>query len=298
MQNTEGDTECAPDDPLIHKHIVAPPYQASLSQSRKTTLRHFVPYVVHGLLLSTSIGFFIAGLSTVHVTRCSDQLSHCEYCIPSYDQLCANGNVQALIAGYALSQAVRFDGGFDRSSPFKGPPSKETDEAWERILPLTVMRIPERTFQTLNASKFSVKVPEDAGGGRMALFEAFHQLHCLRTLWMSTYPEYYKPSSQFAQEHPDDWRNHIDHCADMLRQKLMCDADDHLVTYNWIRNHRFPHPNFNVLHQCRDYEKILETAQEYAVDRSLLSADGYILRPTHGSVVEFDIPPFDPSAES
>lgn len=29
----------------------------------------------------------------------------------------------------------RFDGSFDRSSPFKGPPSAAVDKAWDDVLP-------------------------------------------------------------------------------------------------------------------------------------------------------------------
>lgn len=41
------------------------------------------------------------------------------------------------------------------------------------------MRISEDKFKTLNASKHAVRLPEEAGGGRMALFEAFHLIHCV-----------------------------------------------------------------------------------------------------------------------
>lgn len=41
------------------------------------------------------------------------------------------------------------------------------------------MRVSEETFQTLNASKHSVKVPKALGTGRIGIFETIHQLHCL-----------------------------------------------------------------------------------------------------------------------
>jgi hypothetical protein len=42
-----------------------------------------------------------------------------------------------------------------------------------------VIRISEKTFKTLNASKYAVKLKEEAGGGRIAMFEAFHFIHCV-----------------------------------------------------------------------------------------------------------------------
>ena len=89
-----------------------------------------------------------------------------------------------------------------------------------------------------------------------------------------------------------------DHCADMLRQKLMCDADTGIVTYNWLRGHSRPHPNFNVQHQCRDSETVLKFARDHQIDKDnsdRIEAD--LLRPTDGAIMEFEgEPPFDPDA--
>jgi hypothetical protein len=97
--------------------------------------------------------------------------------------------------------------------------------------------------------------------------------------------------------HPHDWHAHLDHCADILRQKLMCDADATPITYNWIKNHYKPHPNFNVQHQCRNYSALLEVAAGQRVDGGGFE-NGWILRPTDAPVVEFDEPPFDPDADA
>ncbi|KAF2471229.1 uncharacterized protein BDR25DRAFT_325024 [Lindgomyces ingoldianus] len=195
------------------------------------------------------------------------------------------------------SRIIRFNGTFDRSSIFKGPPSEAVDKAWARILPMGVMRISEDVFQKLNASRFAAVAPLDVGGGRLAMFEAIHLIHCVKSLWMATYPDYYTEDSTYSRQHPDEWRDHIDHCADILRQKLMCDADANLITYNWLKGHYIPHPNFNVQHQCRDYDRLLEVAAEHRIDGSIFPS-GWILRPTDRPVIEFDEPPFDPMADS
>ena len=41
------------------------------------------------------------------------------------------------------------------------------------------MSISEEVYEHLNASKHAVKVPENLGGGRMAIFEMIHQVHCV-----------------------------------------------------------------------------------------------------------------------
>ena len=152
------------------------------------------------------------------------------------------------------------------------------------------MAVPELVFQRLNASKHATKTPPALGQGRLAIFEAIHQVHCVRRLWEATYPDYYPQEKNHSVE---DWRMHIDHCADMLRQKLMCDADTSLITYNWLYHHRNPHPNFHVQHKCRSYDQLLHAVESYGIPHDLIPESG-IIRPEGESVVQFTKPPFDP----
>lgn len=69
----------------------------------------------------------------------------------------------------------------------------------------------------------------------------------------------------------------------------MCEADASLITYNWLKNHYYPHPNFNVEHQCRDYDSLLEMSESRRVDRSFLRPEGI-------EVTDFIEEPFDPEA--
>ena len=41
------------------------------------------------------------------------------------------------------------------------------------------MSITEEEFARLNASKHAVQVPPELGGGRLALLEFVHQIHCI-----------------------------------------------------------------------------------------------------------------------
>lgn len=56
-----------------------------------------------------------------------------------------------------------------------------------------------------------------------------------------------------------------DHCVEMIRQNIMCAADTGLITYDWVRGWSLPYPDFNTVHQCRDYEKVLDWAYSNAV---------------------------------
>lgn len=102
-------------------------------------------------------------------------------------------------------------------------------------------------------------------------------------LWEQTYPEYYTEAHNWSLQNSKGFHEHIgmrpgrrstrvslltecvDHCADLLRQKLMCDADMTLVTCNWINNHYRPHPNFNTQHECRNFD----AAKQWTIQRQI-----------------------------
>ena len=47
-----------------------------------------------------------------------------------------------------------------------------------------------------------------------------------------------------------------DHCIEMLRQVLMCNADTGIITYEWVNGSKEPLPNFNTVHRCRNLDKV------------------------------------------
>ena len=138
----------------------------------------------------------------------------------------------------------------------------------------------------------------------------------LGMLWEHTYPEYYSEAYNRSLQNPKEWHQHLgvslsqlsvqwfnlankrpDHCADLLRQKLMCDADMTLITYNWVSNHYQPHPNFNVQHKCRNFEAAMEWTLDRRINASSLEHN-YFTRPEGEAVIEFEEPPFDPQADA
>ncbi|TEY81663.1 hypothetical protein BOTCAL_0032g00050 [Botryotinia calthae] len=241
------------------------------------------------------ISFFLGALFTFIVLSLA--LSGKRFDSKSDDiQWIQNTKLRDLVS--APKSNVRFDGTFDRSSPHKGPPSPEVDALWDEITMLGAMSISEDVFQHLNASKYAVKLPSSLGGGRLAFFETIHQIHCVQSLWNAAYPEYYTEQTKFKISHPEMWYGHLDHCADVLRQKLMCDADTGIVTYNWLKGKVNPNPNFNVQHQCRNFDAILEYARDNQVDKDGTDRiDVNLLKPENGHIMEFEgEPPFDPDA--
>ena len=59
---------------------------------------------------------------------------------------------------------------------------------------------------------------------------------------------------------------HLNHCVDIIAQNLMCSANTDIVTLQWVEKQFYPFPDFNVNHQCRDFDALLDWAMENSVD--------------------------------
>ncbi|QKX64647.1 uncharacterized protein TRUGW13939_11823 [Talaromyces rugulosus] len=145
---------------------------------------------------------------------------------------------------------------FANKNPFKGPPSDELDHAWHQLFINSNVRVTADDLAQIN--KTSVPVTDDKGGF-YAIPDVYHQLHCLKFLRQVIYKDYYnieKPTTPI----------HIDHCIDNLRQNLMCKGDVSLVTFSWVDNDRAPKPNFEVEHECVNWEKMDNWAKDHRFD--------------------------------
>lgn len=56
----------------------------------------------------------------------------------------------------------------------------------------------------------------------------------------------------------DDKADHMAHCFDYLRQSILCSADTTLEGYSDLGG------GFGVTHQCKDYDEVLEWANEHS----------------------------------
>ncbi|CCM06778.1 uncharacterized protein FIBRA_09077 [Fibroporia radiculosa] len=84
-----------------------------------------------------------------------------------------------------------------------------------------------------------------------------------------SYLEHYPEIQEIMSERPRFFRDHLDHCLEMLRQNLMCHADIALITYDWVAGFPKPFPDFSTVHQCRDFGKIQQWERENRVRVSL-----------------------------
>lgn len=62
----------------------------------------------------------------------------------------------------------------------------------------------------------------------------------------------------------------LDDCIELIRQSIMCNAEAVMITWDWVKNHTKPYPNFNTRHACRKFENVMDWADQHA-DRSAVT---------------------------
>ncbi|KAG1748178.1 hypothetical protein EDB19DRAFT_1630475, partial [Suillus lakei] len=163
---------------------------------------------------------------------------------------------------------LRSNGTLNFPSIYRGPPSPEIDAAWHRIsrdVGPTRMTREEMLKAGITDLRSKVRYPDKSGGGYMVALEFTHQMHCLDLLRKASWFEYYESIERAFQSPPEVVRLHIDHCIEMMRMNVMCNADVTMITWDWVKGHTVPYPNFNTRHRCRNFDKILDWGVEHAV---------------------------------
>ncbi|KAI9742169.1 MAG: hypothetical protein M1818_004069 [Claussenomyces sp. TS43310] len=157
----------------------------------------------------------------------------------------------------------QFDGEIEQDNKYRGKPTPEIDAEWLRIgLDTPGLRLTEEDPKKLNKSDAPDRplhrIPDEFGGGYLAMLEVFHLLHCLDSLRQAIYKDYYTEDIKKASK--SGWRVHTDHCIDILRETIMCTADVTPVTFydaKLMPARKLPMPDCSTLHTCRNFDDIL-----------------------------------------
>lgn len=152
---------------------------------------------------------------------------------------------------------------------YREEPGPEVDAAWDRISQIGIVIISEDDVRKAGKDPTrTVRAPEDWGYGtnaHIAQVEVFHQLHCLNAIRKALYYDHYlRPK---YGDHPTElhW-THLSHCLHIVQQNIMCHADLSVITHNWVETQRHPWPDFNVRHQCRDFDAVWKWHDENQVE--------------------------------
>ncbi|KAH8805226.1 hypothetical protein F5884DRAFT_859835 [Xylogone sp. PMI_703] len=234
---------------------------------KATSRRRIWPWIIHSVLLLTSGILFI-----ITLTRYPKVVGPIDSIEPGWTQ-----EYSEAVNAVGQRFGWQYLGEFGQPSIYRGQPNPDLDAAWEEISDSGVFSVTEEEMARIGKlSNSSVMLPPEAGGNYMASMEAVHQMHCLNLLRKFSYREYYADKSEhFA--HPGKFRIHLDHCIEMLRQVIMCNADLHIITYNWVDQVDYAWPNFNLNKQCRDFNAVMGWIHAHEARTKV--PDGILRRP-------------------
>ncbi|KAF2473007.1 uncharacterized protein BDR25DRAFT_283666 [Lindgomyces ingoldianus] len=148
----------------------------------------------------------------------------------------------------------------------------DVDNAWMDIayLPDQMVRVEDMAKLQKPLDSMKVTDPKTGEGGYRVGLEVFHQLHCLNLLRMSTYPDYYtKLWWSDTNDKPEKVRMHLDHCIEILRENLMCQADVNVFTFHEKPGLEGFWPDYEQHHACRNFDQI----RQWALDNAMPYAD-------------------------
>ncbi|KAI1119893.1 hypothetical protein F5Y10DRAFT_259444 [Nemania abortiva] len=131
---------------------------------------------------------------------------------------------------------------------YVGMPTPEMDDAW-----VDIIRGGGVDLVGEEAKSVAGKTYQKPGGWHLSGTHVFHQLHCLNKLRKATHPEYY---GHHDFEPQANWRMHLDHCIDYIRQSLQCSADMTSIAVDWNEARRRIVPNLEAVHTCRDFRHV------------------------------------------
>ncbi|KAE8444189.1 hypothetical protein EG329_000786 [Mollisiaceae sp. DMI_Dod_QoI] len=165
-------------------------------------------------------------------------------------------------------QRVKFNATMGEGSPYvgKGP---EVDEAWHAIsydIGDQVITDQELDIIGMPKTHLRAKHPKTGVEGYRVGLEVFHQLHCINLLRQVTYKDYYVElgNGNFASG-DEELQMHTDHCLEILRMNVQCNADVGVFTFYLLEGDPLPWPELNSWHQCRNFNAV----RDWALDNSV-----------------------------
>ncbi|KAK4195845.1 hypothetical protein QBC40DRAFT_314971 [Triangularia verruculosa] len=197
-------------DPFIHGTLEGKKPYARLR--RECPKRHTVLCVLHILFLVLNIALFIVIKLSAPAQACS-----------------ASGQKPDNVVYSPADSAVRYQVYQDKydegPTPFSGEPRPQLDNAWSKLLRSSMIRLSAEEMRRMNKSSVTMK----DGSGYVGYLEAIHMLHCVKRMHQAQYPQMY-PKLQAEDAFST---HHWNHCLEVLRKGIMCNADTTINTYYW-----------------------------------------------------------------
>ncbi|KAF5866552.1 hypothetical protein ETB97_011437 [Aspergillus alliaceus] len=185
---------------------------------------------------------------------------------PNLDELCLSHTSAYSPVLKEISpelKLVQFNGTLGYPSEYTGDPSPELDAVWDKW-GYEFMKLP-------GADPDAARLTPEYGGGYIGFLEVSHQLHCLNMMRQAMHQDYYNnpdfPEQRAAvfTDRPFTVKMHLQHCVEILRQNIMCNADVGIIPHEWVTQTPDPFANFNTWHKCRDLESVEKWIHEHEI---------------------------------
>ena len=256
-------------------------------KQRRQGWRSYIWVALNVLLFVISLGLFVAPLFGVSLESEMDRMRKTSF----YCKFLLILSLSPLEYGWPIGShkntapvwdSIKFkmapmetEGGlFEAKNPSKYrdalAPDPAVDAAWDDLEIIRVFPITEKEVRRLGKDpELLVKFPPEYGFGDnayMAQIDMFHQIHCLNLLRLLAWAEFDRNGTAKTPFTDLHWV-HVSHCTDILMQNLMCNGNLDILTFNWVETQTNPFPDFNVNHQCRDFDAIYEWQDKHAVPK-------------------------------
>ncbi|KAF4634746.1 hypothetical protein G7Y89_g3357 [Cudoniella acicularis] len=189
----------------------------------------------------------------VRLKRC-DLIEHLGYSASSimwqYEPISGERSTSAK---FSRPLPMRYDAELGEASIFKGPPRKELDDAWTKLVDQPMILVDRHTLKSFDPT---TKPSKGINDHYYATVEVYHQLHCLDITRKFIWRDHYQHVDTF-QDPPEMVWEHVDHCIDLLRQVLMCNSEVGLIFYTDVGNKQ-PVARVSTTHMCRNFSEITE----------------------------------------
>ena len=156
----------------------------------------------------------------------------------------------------------------DGNSIARQAPNAEADEIWDeweltRVFPITRADILKLGKDPSTVAKLEDDVWGLGDDAFAAIFDVYHQIHCLNSLRKFAYGGYCKlnweakllrtpltlstDNQSMARVNVTKQREiHVNHCIDMVLQTLQCSGNVNLMTLHWVETQEYPFPDMSV----------------------------------------------------
>ncbi|KAI0101538.1 hypothetical protein GGR51DRAFT_563438 [Nemania sp. FL0031] len=171
-------------------------------------------------------------------------------------------------------------------NPNRGDGIENVEGNWTRLLRLGMISFTEEELRLAGAAPDAIRLPVESGGGYLGYLASHHYTHCLWLLHMSLHEDFYASRSIMWNMTRERRVGHFDHCIEVLRQLVICDADTTPVTFHWYEDEADYLPDQSNPRRCADWD----AHRQWQVDRqvpapkeSMTAPSDYVRRPRMGA---------------